>query len=155
MGAGYHGGFGYTYGNQEYHGSPKNTVSGNKFKEAAKESVKKLIKNTPGSRKKAMAVGAYDSKTGKTVAAFAGEIPKRIHPLLKKRAEEIGGIGSLGVTKRNTVGVCAEFHVVNSLLLGGAKWSDIHLIQPIRPRTGQKMPFCDNCKTMFADLIDN
>ena len=101
-----------------------------------------------------MAAGAYDLETGKIVAAFAGEIPKRIHPELRKRAEAIGGIGSHGLTSRNTIGVCAEFHVVNSLLLGGCKWSDIKLTPAIRPRTGEIMPYCDNCLAMFSDLIE-
>ena len=122
--------------------------------ESTRNAVKKLIANTPNGKKKAMAVGAYDKRTGKTVAAFAGEIPKRIHPELLKRAKQIGGIGTHGLTERNTVGVCAEFHVVNKLLLGGSKWSDIKLTSPIRPRTGTAMPFCENCKAMFSDLID-
>ena len=124
------------------------------MRQRALEKVGNLISNTPGAKKKAMAVGAYDKSTGKSVAAFAGEIPKRIHPELRKRAEEIGGIGSHGVSNKNTVGVCAEFHVVNSLLLGGSKWSDIKLTPAIRPRTGEKMPFCANCLAMFGDLID-
>lgn len=135
-------------------------TKGSKFSSArmrqkALEAVGKLIANTPGSNKKAMAVGAYDKSTGKAVAAFAGEIPKRIHPDLRKRAEEIGGVGNHGITSKNTVGVCAEFHVVNSLLLGGSKWSDIKLTPAIRPRTGEKMPFCANCLAMFNDLIDD
>ncbi len=101
-----------------------------------------------------MAVGAYDKNTGRIVAAFAGEIPKHIAPELIERASLIGGIGSHGVTERNTVGICAEFHVVNSLLLGGSKWEDIRLTPAIRPRTGKEMPFCDNCKIMFHDIID-
>lgn len=100
-----------------------------------------------------MAVSAYDSKTGKNVVAFAGEVPKRIHPELRKRAEKIGGIGTHGLISRNTVGVCAEFHAVNSLLLSGCKWSDIRLTPAIRPRTGTIMPYCDNCLAMFDDLI--
>lgn len=138
-----------------FHGTAGSHASNKSLRDATRDTVNKLIANTPGSKKKAIAVGAYDKRTGKTVAAFAGEIPKRIHPELRKRAESIGGIGSHGLTARNIIGVCAEFHVVNSLLLGGAKWSDIRLTTPIRPRTGTEMPFCDNCKTMFADLIEN
>lgn len=65
------------------------------------------------------------------------------------------GIGTHGLTSRNTVGVCAEFHVVNSLLLSGCKWSDIRLTPAIRPRTGEIMPYCNNCLAMFGDLIEN
>lgn len=118
------------------------------------ETVYRLIKDTPGSKKKAVAVGAYDERTGRAVAAFAGDMPRKIAPELRNRAEAIGGLGSLGLTERNIVGVCAEFHVVNKLLLSGAKWEDIHLTPAIRPRTGQIIPFCANCKAMFYDLID-
>ena len=124
------------------------------LKSKAREAINKLIDNTPGGKSKAMAVGGYDKKTGKVIASFAGEIPKKIHPELLKRAEAIGGIGSHGLTERNIVGVCAEFHVVNRLLLSGSKWSDIRLSTPIRPRTGAEMPFCENCRKMFSDLIN-
>lgn len=120
----------------------------------ARRFVTQLIENTPGSRKRSIAVGAYDKNTGETVAAFAGEIPKYIAPELLERAVLIGGLGSHGVTERNTVGICAEFHVVNDLLLRGSKWEDIRLTPAIRPRTGKEMPFCDNCKIMFHDIID-
>ena len=137
-----------------FHGTAGTNASSSELRSKTRETVARLISSTLGGTKKAMAVGAYDKKTGKTVASFAGEIPSRIHPELRKRAEAIGGIGTHGLTERNTVGVCAEFHVVNSLLLGGAKWSDIRLTSPIRPRTGSVMPFCDNCKAMFSDIID-
>ncbi len=136
-----------------FHGTSGSHASASEKRNQALATVKKLIAETPGGKKKAMAVGAYDSKTGKNVAAFAGEIPKRIHPELRKRAEKIGGIGTHGLTSRNTVGVCAEFHAVNSLLLSGCKWSDIRLTPAIRPRTGTIMPYCDNCLAMFDDLI--
>lgn len=138
-----------------FHGTSGSNASRSLMRQKALETVGKLIQKTPGSKKKSMAIGAYDQSTGKTVAAFAGEIPKRIHPELRKRAEAIGGIGSHGLSNKNTVGVCAEFHVVNSLLLGGSKWSDIKLTTAIRPRTGEKMPYCANCLAMFGDLIDN
>ncbi len=101
-----------------------------------------------------MAVGAYDEKTGKIAAAFAGDIPKTIHPDLLKLAKQIGGVGSLGVTGRNIVGVCAEFHVINDMLLSGSKLEDIRLTRAIRPRTGKFMPYCDNCHAMFSEIIE-
>lgn len=138
-----------------FHGTRGINASRSLMSQKALETVGRLIQKTPGAKKKSMVVGAYDQSTGKMIAAFAGEIPKRIHPELRKRAETIGGIGSHGLSNKNTVGVCAEFHVVNSLLLGGSKWSDIKLTPAIRPRTGEKMPYCSNCLVMFSDLIDN
>ncbi|MCR5719329.1 MAG: hypothetical protein K6F84_02085 [Lachnospiraceae bacterium] len=126
----------------------------NALKNQAYTKIQHLIGSTSGSRGKAMAVGAYDEKTGKTVAAFAGEIPKKIHPDLLKLAERVGGVGSLGVTDRNTVGVCAEFHVINDMLLSDSKLEHIRLTRPIRPRTGQFMPYCDNCRAMFLEIIE-
>ena len=129
-------------------------IQDNVLKSQAYSKIQDLIGSVTGSRGKAMAVGAYDEKTGKTVAAFAGEIPKKIHPDLLKLAERVGAIGTLGVTDRNTVGVCAEFHVINDLLLSGSKLEDIRLTRAIRPRTGQFMPYCDNCRVMFSEIIE-
>ncbi len=117
------------------------------------KAINNMISNTKGGNRKSMAVGAYDSKTGRIATAFAGNIPDKIHPELLKRAKEIGGIVSKGLTDRNTVGVCAEFHAINSLLLSGSNLSDIRLTKAIRPRTGKIQPFCANCLKMFADII--
>ena len=115
--------------------------------------VHEMIANTKGGRGKAMAVGAYDTNTGEIATAFAGKPPDVIHPELVKRAEKIGGIGSTGASNKNTVGVCAEFHAINKLLLNGSNIADIHLTNPVRPRTGKIQPFCINCQKMFADIL--
>ena len=112
-----------------------------------------MIETTKGGKGRAIAIGAYDIRTGKIVTAFADSIPETIHPELVKRAQKIGGIGTKGLSKNNTVGVCAEFHVVNDLLLSGSKISDIRLTHAIRPRNGKGRPYCINCKKMFSDLI--
>lgn len=137
-----------------FHGTLGDKAARSKLQAAARQKVNRLIEKTPGSKKKAVAVGAYDERTGRAVAAFAGDPPRKIAPELRMRAKAIGGLGSLGLTERNTVGACAEFHAVNKLLLSGAKWEDIHLTPAIRPRTGKMIPFCANCKAMFYDLID-
>lgn len=112
-----------------------------------------MIENTKGGKNRSMAIGAYDVRSGKIVTSFAGNIPEKIHPELLNRADKIGGIGTKGLSTKNTVGVCAEFHVVNDLLLSGSNISDIRLTYAIRPRTGKGRPYCINCKTMFSDLI--
>lgn len=139
-------------GNSGYFKGVKSTRAA--YRRNAIQKARDLIKSTPKGKTKSMVVGAYDSSTGKTYAAFAGKIPNRIHPELKKLADKIGGIGSHGVTDKNTVGVCAEFHVVNKMLNDGVKLSDIKLTKAIRPRTGKFIPYCKNCQIMFSDLID-
>ena len=126
----------------------------NALKSQAYTKIQDLIGNHSGARGKAMAVGAYDEKTGNTAAAFAGYTPKKIQPDLIRLAERAGGIGTFGVTERNTIGVCAEFHVINDMLLSGSKLEDIRLTRAIRPRTGQFMPYCDNCRIMFSEVIE-
>lgn len=121
----------------------------------AKIAIKRLIRNTPGGSTKSMACAAYDIVTGEVVAAFAGEPPdiNNIHPTLQALANDIGGIGSHGLTERNRVGVCAEFQVVNQLLMRGSSFSNIRLTEAIRPRTGEVRPYCANCQKMFSKLI--
>ncbi|MCI8749475.1 MAG: hypothetical protein HFH67_16725 [Lachnospiraceae bacterium] len=64
------------------------------------------------------------------------ELPDEISSVLIERAKKIGGIGSLGVTNKNTVGVCAEFRAVNRLLLNKSDIVNIRLTEAISPRTG-------------------
>ncbi len=132
---------------------PKSTANDKILRATTYRAIHSMIANTKGGKSKSMAVGAYDVKTGKIVTSFAGNIPDKIHPELIKRAEKIGGIGTKGLSTKNTIGVCAEFHVVNELLLNGSKISDIKLTHAIRPRTGKGRPYCVNCKKMFSDLI--
>lgn len=112
-----------------------------------------LINITPGANEKSVAIGAFDIKTGQVVADFAVPIPETIDPILLKRAKSLGGIGSRGLTKRNTVGVCAEFRSANTLLLNGSKIENIRFTQAIRPRTGQIIPTCNNCLRIFEEAF--
>lgn len=137
-----------------FHGTVGEHATEEQLFQKANNAIKHLVEKTPNGNKKSMVVGAYDIKTGRVVAAFAGACPKRIADELKERAKLVGGIGTHGVTKRNIVGVCAEFHAVNSLLLAGSRWQDIRLTPAIRPRIGMEIPYCDNCRIMFYDIID-
>ena len=119
----------------------------------AEQAMQNLIVSTTNGNKKAMVVGAYDLKTEKVIAEFAGDIPETISPILLERAEKIGGVGSLGITQKNTVGACAEFRAINKLLLDGSDITDIKFTDAIRPRTGKVRPYCDNCRAMFGDII--
>ena len=132
---------------------PSSTANDKILRAITYRAIHSMIVNTKGGKGRSMAVGAYDIRTGTIATAFAGKIPKQIHPELIKRAEKIGGIGSKGISIKNIVGVCAEFQAVNSLLLSGSRISDIKLTHAIRPRTGKGRPYCANCKKMFSDLI--
>lgn len=104
-----------------------------------------------------MAIAAYDIVTGDIQAEFAGSIPDTIAPVLRERAESIGGIGTKGLTAglphENTVGVCAEFRSANELLLRGSSIENIRFTDAIRPRTGEVRPTCPNCKAMFPEAF--
>ena len=128
-------------------------IISNRLKQLTYEKIKVRISTTKTGKTKSAIVGAYDIRTNKIVVAFAGPIPKIIHPELIKRADKIGGIGTHGKTKRNTIGVCAEFHVINKLLLNGSDISNIRLVKAIRPRTGKPIPYCKNCEEMFKDIL--
>ena len=132
---------------------PNTTANDKILRGITYRAIHSMVINTKGGKGRSMAVGAYDVRTGKIVTSFAGNIPGQIHPELIARAKRIGGIGSRGLSTKNTVGVCAEFHVVNELLLSGSSISDIRLTHAIRPRTGKGRPYCINCKKMFSDLI--
>ena len=133
---------------------PTSTANAKILRATTYKAVHTMIDNYKGSKKPSMAIGAYDVKTGKIATAFAGKIPEKIHPELLNRAEMIGGVGTKGLSTKNTIGVCAEFQTVNKMLWSGSKLADIKLTKPIRPRTGKEMPFCANCAKMFKDLID-
>ncbi len=68
-----------------FHGTIGNNALAREMRLQALEAVNKLISDTPGGKRKSMASGAYDLKSGKVVAAFAGDIPKKSTQSCKKR----------------------------------------------------------------------
>jgi len=88
---------------------------------------------------------------GQTAIAVSGAPPTNIAPQLEAAVEELGGIGTR-TSAGNVVGCCAEFQAGNKLLLNNpsATPSQINFTGAIRPRTGQTIPMCENCKTTFG-----
>lgn len=88
---------------------------------------------------------------GSTKIVASGEIPSVIAPQLEAAAAEIGGVGTKTATG-NTVGCCAEFRAANELLLENpsAAPSQVNFTDAIRPRTGEIIAPCENCKTTFG-----
>lgn len=76
------------------------------------------------------------------------------HPTLKKRLGSIGKIGFHTHLSPNILGKCAEQHSGNNYM---KKAHEHHLNKlyfsiTIRPRTGQTIDSCNNCKAIFPNL---
>lgn len=88
---------------------------------------------------------------GQTAIATSGAVPGTIAPKLEAVASELGGVGTK-TASGNTVGCCGEFRAANELLLKNpsATPSQVNFTDAIRPRTGEVIPPCENCKTTFG-----
>ena len=67
--------------------------------------------------------------------------------------QRLGKIGSFAQVVKHPIGYCAEQNVTNRLMLDGdAQMDDIRFSVAIRPRTGEIVDYCDNCKALFGGL---
>ena len=65
----------------------------------------------------------------------------------------LGKIGSFAPGVSHPIGYCAEQNVANRLLLGAdAIIGDIEFSVAIRPKTGEVIDYCKNCKALFPTL---
>ncbi|WP_390456103.1 hypothetical protein [Chryseobacterium sp. Alg-005] len=87
---------------------------------------------------------------GQTVIGTSGAPPTIVAPQLEPVVSELGGLGTK-TASGNTVGCCAEFRLGNQLLLDNPLSAprEVNFTDAIRPRTGQTVPMCDNCKQAF------
>jgi RHS repeat-associated protein len=99
----------------------------------------------------AAVIGAYDPTTGQVAVGVSGPAPApdAVDPAMLAKADALGGLGAkTGAT--GAVGSCAEFDAANQLVTAGSKPEDIQFTDAVRPRTGQTVPMCSNCQTMFG-----
>jgi hypothetical protein len=69
--------------------------------------------------------------------------------------QELGTIGGYANNLKHPIGYCAEQNVANRLMLATDKhFDDIQFSLAIRPKTGEIVPYCDNCKQLFKQLND-
>ena len=61
--------------------------------------------------------------------------------------------GSKGLTSSNVVGRCAEFRSANTLMLRGSRVNNIRFTDAVRPRTGEVVPACKNCTSIFKEAF--
>ncbi len=98
---------------------------------------------------KAVAIGAFDARTGQRTAATSAKYIPEPTPVLKALSEELGGVGAKPFCD-NAIGCCAEFHAADDLIRAGSVLSDIRFTKAIRPRIPDKLiPTCENCLKMF------
>ncbi len=99
----------------------------------------------------AAVVGASASD-GSIAIRSSGKIPEIVAPKLQTAAKAVGGVGN--VNAGNVVGCCAEFKAANVLMLNNPTLvpTKINFTPAIRPRTGEFVPPCKNCITIFPQL---
>lgn len=67
----------------------------------------------------------------------------------------LGTIGNIIANVNHPVGYCAEQNVANRLMLATDRQiEDIYFSIAIRPKTGQVVAYCNNCKALFEQLND-
>lgn len=81
------------------------------------------------------------------------------HILLFKLINKL--LGKIGTKINETnppIGYCAEQNVANRLLLDSDEnivdFSELMFSVALRPNTGEMIPYCENCKTLFNQLKD-
>lgn len=121
---------------------------------ATMESLSNTVKTTASELKatgKAPSVVVGAELEGQTAIASSGAPPTNVAPQLVEATAEMGGVGTK-TASGNTIGCCAEFQAANKLLLDNpsATPGQINFTEAIRPRTGQTVPMCENCKTTFG-----
>ena len=128
--------------------------------EKADQVLKDYIARMPVSERPKViaATAAYNRQNGQIAIGRNGNVPFRVAKPLALSAENVGGVGSTfsllqinGRIYTLTVGRCAEFHAVNSLLsrTPGAGLHNIGFTVTIRPRTLEVVPPCIHCEQMF------
>jgi hypothetical protein len=79
----------------------------------------------------------------------SGDSPTRISPKLEKKLLLLGPLRA--IVNGFPVGCCAEARASNKVLLSYRilDVEDIRLTEAYRPRTGQRVPRCQNCRQTF------
>ncbi len=97
-------------------------------------------------RTAAVVVASYSGFDKKDTS---GHVPDPLSPKLKRSLELLGPVGTK--VNGNLVGCCAEQRASNHLILNfpAVPIKRIIFSEAIRPRTMQKIPMCQNCKSTF------
>lgn len=80
----------------------------------------------------------------------SGQVPNPLSPKLEKELTKIAPLGTKGID--NFVGCCCEVRASNQVIMtkNSVPISDIVFTRAIRPRTGQTIRRCQNCRQVFG-----
>lgn len=76
------------------------------------------------------------------------------HSILKLRMKQLGSIGKSTRYSNNILGYCAEQHSGNNYMKRAheTNLANLNFSPTVRPRTGQVIKPCKNCKNIFPNL---
>ena len=76
-------------------------------------------------------------------------------PVLENKLKSLGGIGKVRVGCKNVIGACAEPHAARRVLNHFGNRISLNQVvfsTALRPRTMEKVDYCQNCKDTFPNL---
>jgi hypothetical protein len=91
------------------------------------------------------------SKRGARFLARSKRRQRRASPPELYPVGPVGGIGASNPAARGPVGNCAECTGANKLANQGSDVNNLRFTQAKRPRTGEVIEKCSNCKVMFPN----
>jgi hypothetical protein len=99
--------------------------------------------------KPAVVVGVEFNK--KRTFSHSRPCDSNIRNSLRNKLRQLGDIYIQRDGLGNPIGNCAEVNAVNELMIENENLdiTNVTFSTPLRPRTQQKIEFCDNCKATF------
>jgi RHS repeat-associated protein len=118
----------------------------------ARQAVQAATAAATGARAGRTWIAAYDVETGAIAVGHSGPVPNaaELHPDLLSAMDSAGGLGARNTGVAQPVGCCGEVDAANQLLQRGSKLENIRFTDAIRPRTGEVIPTCPNCRATFG-----
>lgn len=99
----------------------------------------------------AVAVGCYTSYHLLYINTTHSKPDYKQTPILQAALQSIGTIGKTRKECKNVIGGCAEPKVVYyALMQTGFNIRKLFFTQAYRPRTGEQVKYCRNCKDVFG-----
>lgn len=107
-----------------------------------------------GKKQRSVVVGDFPFRQHDFSVWYGRDSKPYQHRVLFDHIEHtLGKIGSFAPGVSHPIGYCAEQNVANRLLLDSdASIGDVEFSVAIRPKTGEVIDYCDNCRALFPTL---